>query len=53
MAFGAAVVSRLILLTRILEASVEDLAGEMDLKCPTLRKRRHRAEAALAALGTV
>lgn len=45
--------ARLILLTRILDASVEDLAREMGLKGPTLRKRRHRAEAALAELGKV
>jgi hypothetical protein len=41
--------ARLILLTRVLDASVEELAHEMDVKAPTLRKRRIRAEAALAS----
>jgi DNA-directed RNA polymerase specialized sigma24 family protein len=45
--------ARLILLTRILDNSVEDLAREMNVKAPTLRKRRRRAEAALAAIGMV
>jgi hypothetical protein len=45
--------ARLILLTRVLDASVEDLAKEMDVKAQTLRKRRHRAEGTLAGVGMV
>ena len=41
--------ARLILLTRVLDVRIEDLAEETGTKAPTLRKRRQRAEAALAA----
>lgn len=41
--------ARLILLTRILDVPIEELAEESGTKALTLRKRRQRAEAALAA----
>lgn len=40
--------ARLILLTRVLDVAIDDLAEEMGTKANTLRKRRQRAEAALA-----
>ena len=41
--------ARLILLTRVLDVRIEDLAEETGTKALTLRKRRQRAETALAA----
>jgi hypothetical protein len=41
--------ARLILLTRVLDVPIEELAHESETKALTLRKRRLRAEAALAA----
>ena len=41
--------ARLILLTRVLDVPIEELAEESGTKALTLRKRRQRAEAALAA----
>jgi hypothetical protein len=41
--------ARLILLTRVLDVPIEELAHESETKALTLRKRRQRAEAALAA----
>ena len=41
--------ARLILLTRVLDVSVEELAGETGGKAQTIRKRRRTAEARLAA----
>jgi len=45
--------ARVILLTRVIDVPIDDLASEMGLKAPTLRKRRQRAEAALAVMGMV
>jgi DNA-directed RNA polymerase specialized sigma24 family protein len=41
--------ARLILLTRVLDVPVEELADETGGKSQTIRKRRRRAEALLAA----
>ena len=41
--------ARLILLTRVFDVRIEDLAEETGTKALTLRKRRQRAQAALAA----
>lgn len=45
--------ARVILLTRVLDVPIDDLANEMELKAQTLRKRRQGAEAALAVMGLV
>jgi DNA-directed RNA polymerase specialized sigma24 family protein len=42
--------ARVILLTRVLDVSMEELAGDTGAKSKTIRKRRDRAEAALARM---
>lgn len=42
--------AQVILLTRVLDVSIEDLAGDTNTKPKTVRKRRDRAEAALARM---
>lgn len=42
--------ARVILLTRVLDVSIEELAGDTGAKSKTIRKRRDRAEAALARM---
>ena len=41
--------ARLILLTRVLDVPIDELANDTETKPATIRKRRQRAEAALAA----
>lgn len=42
--------ARVILLTRVLDVPIEELAGDTGTKSKTIRKRRDRAEAALARM---
>lgn len=42
--------ARVILLTRVLDVPIEELAGDTGAKSKTIRKRRDRAEAALARM---
>jgi DNA-directed RNA polymerase specialized sigma24 family protein len=42
--------ARVILLTRVLDVHIEELAGDTGTKSKTIRKRRDRAEAALARM---